>query len=93
MYSLVLLVQLLAMGVTLNILAGLSTSVAIVIVGAVFITYTMLGGLAAVIRTDLVQVVLLGGGVILAACIVMSRTGGAVVSSPPEALGHFSGVG
>jgi SSS family transporter len=91
MYSLVLLVQLLAMGVTLNILAGLSTPLAIVIVGVVFVTYTMLGGLAAVIRTDLVQVVLLGGGVILAACIVMARTHGAVIFSPPEELGHFFG--
>jgi SSS family solute:Na+ symporter len=91
MYSLVLMVQLLAMGVTLNTLAGLSTSLAIVIVGAVFVSYTMLGGLAAVIRTDLLQVVLLGGGVILAACIVLWRTGGAVVLSPPEHLGHFFG--
>jgi SSS family solute:Na+ symporter len=44
-----------------------------------------------VIRTDLVQVVLLGGGVILAACIVLARTGGAVIFSPPEPLGHFFG--
>jgi SSS family solute:Na+ symporter len=91
MYSLVLMVQLLAMGVTLNTLAGLSTSLAIVIVGAVFVSYTMLGGLAAVIRTDLLQVVLLGGGVILAACIVLARTRGSVVFSPPEHLGHFFG--
>jgi SSS family transporter len=91
MYSLVLLVQLLAMGVTLNVLAGLSTPLAIIIVGAVFVTYTMLGGLAAVIRTDLVQVVLLGGGVILAAWVVLERTGGAVIFSPPAQLGHFVG--
>jgi Na+/proline symporter len=91
MYSLVLMVQLLAMGVTLNTLAGINTSLAIVIVGAVFVSYTMLGGLAAVIRTDLVQVVLLGGGVVLAACIVIARTSGAVLFSPPEHLGHFFG--
>jgi Na+/proline symporter len=91
MYSLVLMVQLMAMGVTLSTLAGIGTSLAIFIVGAVFVSYTMLGGLAAVIRTDLVQVVLLGGGVVLAACIVIARTGGAVIFSPPAHLGHFFG--
>lgn len=91
MYSIVLMVQLLAMGITLNTLAGLSSSVAILIVGAVFVTYTMLGGLAAVVRTDMIQSVLLGSGVLLGAIAVLVRTKGAVVMAPPEHLAHFFG--
>jgi Na+/proline symporter len=91
MYSLVLMVQLLAMGITLTTLAGLSTPVAILVVGAVFVTYTMLGGLAAVIRTDMVQSVLLGTGVLLGAATILVRTRGAVITAPPEHLSHFFG--
>jgi Na+/proline symporter len=91
MYSIVLIVQLLAMGITLNTLAGLSPTAAIVIVSAVFVTYTMLGGLRAVVRTDMVQSVLLGSGVILGAVLVLARTNGAVVVAPPEHLAHFFG--
>ncbi len=91
MYSIVLMVQLLAMGITLNTLAGLSSSTAILIVGAVFVTYTMLGGLAAVVRTDMVQSALLGSGVLLGVIVVIMRTKGAVITSPPEHLSHFFG--
>lgn len=89
MYSVVVTVQLLAMGITLNTLAGLNTSVAIVIVGAVFVTYTMLGGLAAVVRTQLVQIVVLSGGVLMGAILVLIRTHGTVITAPPAHLAHF----
>jgi Na+/proline symporter len=89
MYSIVVTVQLLAMGITLNTLAGLNTSVTILIVGAVFVTYTMLGGLAAVIRTQLVQIFMLGGGVLMGAILVLLHTHGAVITAPPEHLSHF----
>jgi len=91
MYSIVLMVQLLAMGITLNTLAGLNTWIAILIVGTVFVTYTMLGGLAAVVRTDMVQCVLLGAGVLLGAAVVLLRTHGAVITHPPQHLAHFFG--
>jgi SSS family solute:Na+ symporter len=89
MYSIVVTVQLLAMGITLHALAGLNISAAILIVGSVFVTYTMLGGLAAVVRTQLVQIVVLCVGILLAAIIVLIRTHGAVISAPPAHLAHF----
>jgi len=89
MYSIVVTVQLLAMGITLHALAGLNTSLAILIVGSVFVTYTMLGGLAAVVRTQLVQIVVLGAGILLAAILVILRTHGTVITAPPLHLSHF----
>jgi SSS family solute:Na+ symporter len=89
MYLIVVTVQLLAMGITLHTLAGINTSMAIFIVGAVFVAYTMLGGLAAVVRTQLVQIVVLGAGVLLGATIVLFRTHGAVITAPPEHLSRF----
>lgn len=91
MYSIVLMVQLLAMGITLNALAGVDKSVAILMVGTVFVAYTMLGGLAAVVRTDMVQVTLLATGVFLGAAVVLWRTGGAAIAAPPAHLSHFFG--
>jgi Na+/proline symporter len=89
MYSIVVTVQLLAMGITLHALAGLNISIAIFIVGSVFVTYTMLGGLAAVVRTQLVQIVVLGVGILLGAVLVIIRTHGAVLTAPPIHLDHF----
>ena len=86
-----LVVQLLAIGITMNTLIGLSTSVSILTVGIVFVSYTMLGGLASVLRTDLVQAALLTGGVLLAAGVVLWRTGGTVITAPPADLGGFFG--
>ena len=91
LYSITLVVQLLAIGITMNTLIGLDTTVSILTVGVVFVSYTMLGGLASVLRTDLVQAALLTGGVLLAAAVVLWRTGGAVVTAPPANLGGFLG--
>ncbi len=91
LYSITLVVQLLAIGITMNTLIGLNTTVSILTVGVVFVSYTMLGGLASVLRTDLVQAVLLAGGVLLAAGVVIWKTGGAVITAPPADLGSFFG--
>jgi SSS family solute:Na+ symporter len=91
LYSITLVVQLLAIGITMNTLIGLDTTFSILLVGVIFVSYTMLGGLVSVLRTDLIQAVLLGGGVLLAAGAVILRTDGAVITSPPESLGSFFG--
>ncbi len=91
LYSITLVVQLLAIGITMNTLIGLDTSLSILIVGVIFVGYTMLGGLVSVLRTDLVQAGLLGLGVLLAAGVVLWQTGGAVVTGPPPELGRFFG--
>ena len=89
LYSVTLVVQLLAIGITMNTLIGLNVTFSILLVGLIFVSYTMLGGLVSVLRTDLVQAGLLGLGVLLAAGVVIWRTGGAVVTAPPEPLGRF----
>lgn len=91
LYSITLVVQLLAVGITMNTLIGLEITFSIVLVGAIFVGYTMLGGLVSVLRTDLVQATLLGAGVLLAAGVVLWRTGGAVITSPPADLAGFFG--
>ena len=91
LYSITLVVQLLAIGITMNTLIGLGTTVSIVTVGVVFVSYTMLGGLASVLRTDLVQAALLASGVLLAAGMVLWKTGGTVVTAPGAHLGGFFG--
>lgn len=88
LYSIVVTVQLLAMGITLHTLAGIPAPLVIAIVGAVFTTYTMLGGLAAVVRTQLLQIIVLGAGLLLGALMVIVRTHGAVFA-PPGNLSHF----
>ncbi len=91
LYTITLVVQLLGIGIAMNTLIGLDMTSAILLVGVVFVSYTMLGGLASVLRTDLVQAALLAGGVFLAAALVIWRTGGAVITSPPMELGRFFG--
>lgn len=88
LYSIVVTVQLLAMGITLHTLAGIPAPVVIVVVGTVFTTYTVLGGLAAVVRTQLLQITVLGAGLLLGAVMVIVRTHGAVCH-PPAPLSHF----
>ncbi len=88
LYSIVVTVQLLAMGITLHTLAGIPAYLVIAVVGAVFTTYTMLGGLAAVVRTQLLQITVLGSGLLLGAIMVIVRTHGTVFA-PPAHLSHF----
>ena len=91
LYSITLIVQLLGVAITLNMLIGFAVPVAILLVGAVFLTYTVLGGLASVVRTDMIQAVLMGGGVLVGAIVVIWKTGFAVITGPPEHLSHFFG--
>ena len=91
LYSITLIVQLLGVAITLNILIGLAVPIAVLVVGTIFVTYTVLGGLISVVRTDLVQAVLLGGGVVAGAVVILWKTGWQVITSPPEPLSHFFG--
>ena len=91
LYSITLVVQLLGIGITMNTLIGLDITFSIALVGVVFVSYTMLGGLVSVLRTDLVQAGLLAAGVLLAVGVVLWRTGGAVITAPPADLSTFFG--
>ena len=74
LYSITLIVQLLGVAITLNMLIGFAMPLAILLVGVIFVTYTVLGGLTSVIRTDMIQAVLLGGGVLVGATVVLWKT-------------------
>ena len=91
LYSITLIVQLLGVAITLNMLIGFAMPLAILLVGVIFVTYTVLGGLTSVIRTDMIQAVLLGGGVLVGATVVLWKTDFAVIHAPPEPLSHFFG--
>lgn len=91
LYSITLIVQLLGIGITMETLIGLKMTWSILLVGGIFISYTVLGGLVSVVRTDLVQAFLLGTGVVTAAGVVLWETGGRVVTAPPAPLASFFG--
>jgi len=91
LYSITLIVQLLGIGITMQILIGLNMTWSILLVGGIFVSYTVLGGLVSVVRTDLVQAFLLGMGILTAAGVVLWETGGTVISAPPAALSGFFG--
>ena len=91
LYSITMIVQLLGIGITMETLIGLNMTWAILMVGGIFVSYTVLGGLVSVVRTDLVQAFLLGVGVVTAAGVVLWETGGTVVSAPPADLSGFLG--
>jgi SSS family solute:Na+ symporter len=91
LYSITLVVQLLAIGITMNTLIGTGVTFSILLVGVIFVSYTMLGGLVSVLRTDMIQAGLLGAGVLLAAGVVLWETRGTVITAPPAELGSFFG--
>lgn len=91
LYSLILIVQLLGVAITLNMLIGFSVPTGILLVGGVFMTYTVLGGLASVVRTDMIQALFMGGGVLVGAVVVLWKTGFEVITAPPLHLSNFLG--
>lgn len=91
LYSITLIVQLLGVGITLNGMISFSMTASILMVGAVFVTYTWLGGLISVVRTDLVEGTLLAIGVLVGAIAVIWKTGGTVITAPPAHLAGFYG--
>jgi SSS family transporter len=91
LYSITLIVQLLGVAITLHGMLNFAIPVAILVVGIVFVTYTWLGGLVAVVRTDMIEAALLALGVLIGACAVLWKTGGSVITAPPAHLAHFFG--
>jgi len=69
-------VRLFATALVLVALTGWSDPTSILIIGAVTILYTYLGGMSAVIWTDVIQLVIYVGGAIVAALILLNRIPG-----------------
>ncbi|MCP4238833.1 MAG: sodium:solute symporter family protein [Aestuariibacter sp.] len=88
-------VQIKASMVTLSALFGMDPIVAAVLVSTVFIAYTMMGGLWAVVWTDVLQYSILMGGVILAAVLAYFYVGGIpnLVNNLPESHLDATSIG
>lgn len=79
--------QLVAMGLILNVVAGVGTSEGIFISAVVVTLYTFIGGMWAITVTDFIQTVIIIGGLIVLAVVLGAKAGGVahVLSSvPPE---------
>ncbi len=78
--------QLLALGLLLTVLFGISLPVAVVVSALVVTTYTIAGGMLAVSLTDFIQSIMIIVGLIAIAIFITNKAGGvsAIVASVPE---------
>jgi SSS family solute:Na+ symporter len=87
--------QYLAMGVILNIVFGIPFNVALAITALVVVLYTSVGGLWAVVTTDIFQGILTWLGVIIMGIVFYSKSGGMNSIArvlPPAHLQWFGNV-
>lgn len=62
-------------GILVNALSGLQYHIGMSVILFVCVSYTLLGGMRAVIATDFVQTLIILSGVVLIACLVISKVG------------------
>ncbi|MFC1934793.1 sodium:solute symporter [Chloroflexota bacterium] len=82
--------QIIAAGKILAILGMGSSTLWMIIFAVIFITYTVLGGQKAIIRTDTIQAIIIFGGIFGGLALLLSRLGGwsgLQSALPPE---HFA---
>ncbi len=60
----------------LSTVTGMNVYVCIAVMGVICTIYTVMGGIEAVIWTDVLQVIVLLGGAIIALCIMASKVDG-----------------
>jgi Na+/proline symporter len=84
--------QLVALGLLLQLLAGISLSQGILISTLVVTLYTLAGGMWAISITDFVQSIIIVGGLLWACMELVGRAGGinAVIAAAP--VGHFEAI-
>lgn len=70
-YIVTLISQLYAVGIIVETIVGIPQIIAILIVGIVFLTYSVMGGLTAIARTDTIQAIVISIGLILAVIFVI----------------------
>jgi solute:Na+ symporter, SSS family len=86
----ILAAQVSAIGYVFNLFLGISQTLGALIGCAIVIVYSTLGGMNAVIKTDIIQFIVLGLGLPLALIFGIHHVGGfdALISNAPA--GHFS---
>ncbi len=82
-YSVTLITQLFAAGVVVETIVGVPKYWAILIIGVVFLVYTVMGGLTAVARTDTLQTVIMTIGILLTIITVLVKVPSHVFFSHP----------
>lgn len=92
-YFVYLIAQLFAIGILLGSTMGFPNYAVVLVVGSVFVLYTLMGGLQAVARTDAAQLAMLIAGLLLTLGIVVWRisTNDAVSWSDGPGLGGLLG--
>ncbi|MFV0268440.1 MAG: sodium:solute symporter family transporter, partial [Draconibacterium sp.] len=66
--------------IALNVVTGIDIFLCITLMGVVALAYTMLGGIEAVIWTDVMQVIVLLGGAILSLVLIVTKIDGGLTS-------------
>lgn len=74
--------------IAVNLVTGISIELCIVVMGIVSIIYTMMGGIEAVIWTDVLQVIILMAGAFLSLILIFMQTGMSPAESYPVLTDH-----
>ncbi|WP_141604475.1 sodium:solute symporter family protein [Terrilactibacillus laevilacticus] len=72
-YSVTLITQLFSAGIVVETIVGIPKEWAIITLGIVFLVYTVLGGLAAVARTDTLQTVIMTIGILITVLFILAK--------------------
>jgi SSS family transporter len=83
--------QLVALGIIFNVVAGIPTTVGIIIGSVVVLIYTYIGGMWAISITDFLQSIIIVAGLIFLASDLFEEAGGIaqVISNTPEGFFRF----
>lgn len=82
-YSVTLITQLFAAGVVVETIVGVPNSWAILVMGVVFLIYTVMGGMTAVARTDTLQTIIMSVGMLLTIIVILIKVPTHVFFSHP----------
>lgn len=90
-FSFSVMTQLVAGSVVLSLVVGINQVLALVILAAILIVYTVMGGLVSVVRTDFIQGGLIMLAVIAAFVVCLAQLGGDAFAVPAEKATMFQG--
>jgi solute:Na+ symporter, SSS family len=89
-------IQIIASGIVLSVMTGLSYTIAVIIISVVVITYSSIGGLWSVTLTDFLQTILIVGGMALVIPFSIYHGGGwhnIAAHIPAAKMSFISGIG
>ena len=89
----ILAAQMAAMGTVTNLVLGISYETALLIGAAVTVFYSTIGGMRAVVKTDVLQFIILVVGIGAAAAIVLHRSGGFAELAKASEISYFTLTG